>query len=606
MCGIVGYARIYGKRKLNIADINSMLDVIAHRGPDQKGIAVWANGRIQNTREWNVEADAIEGVLGFHRLSIRDISERGGQPYINEEKDVGMSFNGEIYNSDELKRNLILLGYRFKGNSDTEVLMNLYLEYGVEKMLELVNGIYSIAIFDARQEKIYLIRDRLGVKPLYFAIQEGVLLFSSEQKSILKYNQFVCHMNEEALMEQFAFRSPYEASLFKEIKSIQPGTYLVVSNGQVMEKQFFDINKYRRYSCHDISFEEASKLFADTLQSVIESQKISDVPIGMQLSGGIDSSLIAFFGSRDRKPLDAHSIYTEGDYYNEQKHIEYIQSTLGLHLYKYDLDEKIAADIFKQTVYHLDGINTHFNALGFFQLSRQASAQCKVLLGGEGADELMGGYIQFVEGKKCSSSEYVHYVVEKDMHVTQETCKKILKLNYNLDTEKRKNLFHSFSGTNFDKYCKYLVKTHLEDLLIKQDKMAMANSIENRVPYLDNRMVQLCMTLPEEYLLYESSGGEYIGKYIAKYVASIIYGKEFAFAKKKGFPIPIRKYLMSNSFRKNVVDRLLPSIVSNPIYHSDYILELLNNVSTISEEEACALWKVLNLEEWRELEGVSA
>lgn len=605
MCGIAGYARIYGRKKLNIDDIHSMLDVIVHRGPDQKGIAVWANEKIKNLREWCAEPGAIEGVLGFQRLSIRELSEKGEQPYINEQKNVGMSFNGEIYNSEELKRQLMLLGYQFKGNSDTEVLMNMYLEYGIEKMLELVNGIYSIAIFDARQEKIYLMRDRFGIKPLYYAIQDDILLFSSEQKSILKYNQFEGRMNEEAFMEQFAFRSPYDASLFKGIKSVKPGTYLVVSNGEMTENQFFDINKYRRLSCCEISFAEACKLFADTFQSVVEKQKISDVPIGMQLSGGIDSSLIAFYGGSNGGVLEAHSIYTNGDYYNEQKHIEYIQSTLGLHLHKYDLDDEIAADIFKETIYHLDGINTHFNALGFFQLSRQASTRCKVLLGGEGADELMGGYIQFVEGKKYSSSEYVNYVIEKDMHVTQETCKRILNLDYNLDLEKRKNLFHSFSGTNFDKYSKYLIKTHLEDLLVKQDKMAMAHSIENRVPYLDNRMVELCMTLPEEYLLCESSGGGYIGKYIAKYVASNIYGTEFAFAKKKGFPIPIRTYLMSTAFREKVVDRLLPSVVSNPIYNSDYVIKLLNNVSTISEEEVCAIWKVLNLEEWIGLENVS-
>lgn len=617
MCGIAGYARICVDKKIEIDCIGPMLDAISHRGPDQRGVSIWANGHIESLRDWNMEIFKAEGVLGFNRLSIRDLSKWGNQPYVSDEQNVVMAFNGEIYNAIEWKSKLILMGYRFKGKSETEVLMNMYLKFGIDKMLEQINGIFSICIFDARFQKIYLVRDRFGAKPLYFAIRDGVIIFASEQKSILKYNGFVPHLNEKALLEQFVFRSPYDASLITGIETVKPGTYLVISNGKLTKKQYFNLNSYKRYSNKDISFEEACELFADTFQKVIIDQKISDVPIGMQLSGGIDSSLIAYYGNRNGMQLDGHSIYVRGEYYNEQSHIEHVKSILELNVYSYELDDNIAAGIFRKTVYHLDTINTHFNALGFYQLSKKAASHCKVLLGGEGADELMGGYVQFVEGKKYSdhvkignqegkshSFEYAQYAIEKDMHISQDTCQRILNLDYRLDTEKRKNLFYSFYGTDFDKYARYLMTTHLEDLLVKQDKMAMANSIENRVPYLDNRIVALCMTLPEEYLLHEVQRGNYTGKYILKRIASDIYGTDFAFSKKKGFPIPIRAYMMADSFRESVVNKLLPAICSRSVYKSKYILKLFDHLPTISDEEIRALWKILNFEEWCELVGV--
>ena len=298
MCGIAGYYNKSGKSIGHTARLQQMLEIQKHRGPDDSGIRAFSL-KSQKTREYsNSGVDIVdpdfEGILGFNRLSILDLSANGHQPMCTPDEKIMLAFNGEIYNAFDFKPELMADGYRFKSVSDTEVILALYLKYGFDGMITRLNGMFAIVLVDATEQKLFMARDRFGIKPLYLYETHTLLAFSSEIKSFLKLPEFKPTLNKSLLDEFLMFRTTINRTLFEGVEELEPGTYRIYSPDGVQVKKFFTINAYHR-SQTNASLADTVAALQETLKGSVQRQLISDVKLGCQLSGGIDSSLVTYF-----------------------------------------------------------------------------------------------------------------------------------------------------------------------------------------------------------------------------------------------------------------------------------------------------------------------
>lgn len=281
MCGIAGIIAKKSIEKMSASEMLKMCRMQKHRGPDDEGCVAL---EMQSNRIISVkEGDLIDckALLGFERLSIQDLSEKGHQPMLNERQNVAIVFNGEIYNFKELEVNLLKAGHEIKGGTDTEVLLHMYLEYGIEKTLAELNGMFAFAIADMTINKIFIARDRVGIKPLYVANTDDAILFASEMKSFLPYHGFTVEINHEGLEEYMLFKSLMTSTLMKGVEQVEAGTLLTYDlySNTVKKSKYFDIESYSRET-EGITYKEAKESFWDVFQETVKRQIISDVHVG--------------------------------------------------------------------------------------------------------------------------------------------------------------------------------------------------------------------------------------------------------------------------------------------------------------------------------------
>jgi len=303
MCGITGYINLKGQPLNDTSRILDMLKVQKHRGPDDSGIRAFSllSGRSVETGTRNAEPVDVqfEGVIGFNRLSILDLSSNGHQPMLSPDGKVLLTLNGEIYNAFDLKPELEEWGYRFKSTTDTEVVLALYLKYGFEGMLQRLNGMFAIVIADLGRNELFVTRDRFGIKPMYYLRTGDLFAFSSELKSFGLLDGFRFQLDEEKLDEFLLFRNTLEGTLFKEVQSLPPGHYLSFRHDRELAcRSYFNINQYTRYNGNGVLDQYGEKLEQWMTRSV-QSQLMSDVKLGCQLSGGIDSSLVTWLANKN-------------------------------------------------------------------------------------------------------------------------------------------------------------------------------------------------------------------------------------------------------------------------------------------------------------------
>lgn len=653
MCGIVGNISL-GDRKLNnIIEIEHMLDVQNYRGPNDRGISVFSfeDKKVFSAKQADdIPMGKFDGIIGFNRLSILDLSENGHQPMLSDDGMVILAFNGEVYNAfdyvDELKEK----GYQFKSSSDTEVILKLYLEYGFDRMIKLLNGMFAIAIADLRINKFYLARDRFGIKPFYYSIFNGKLSFASEIKCFLCDHEFEPILDTESVYEHLIYSGTYNKNLMKGVENLQPGEVLEYSfGGQIRKYKFFEINDYIRPGKKQMSHAQYKEKMEDVLRKAVKRQMVSDVKVGCQLSGGIDSTLITTYASQIENTglKDTISvIFDDGNKsYSEEIYMDMAQKKLGLDAHKYIIDKSYVAENLERTVWHLDTMANTSNSIGIMLLSEEAKKHVTVLLSGEGADEAFAGYWQFSLAPvlesywKVRKNPIGHILLTPFSHFDQGALCKYMQKGYSnfvvstfgvtaednfadmvsLSREKavaiyestqkcREKLFDSFSGTQFDKHVKYMMTTNLPDLLIRQDKMSMSASIENRVPFLDNEVIDFAFSLPREELLRWKFSPKRIknmnfteGKNILKELTKKIYGNKFTYRKKRGFDLPLADFLSGNNFKSYFYETLVPGMDKHGILKSAYAKKLYQNIKTISDKEAAVLWKMVNLEIWCQL-----
>ena len=607
MCGIVGYFS-FNRNPINPDNIYKMLNAIRHRGPDDTGIAFFNT----NTRKITdvPYGDAYDGVIGFQRLSIRELSSNGHQPLISKGKNVILAFNGEIFNTDELCKNE--LGLDKCIHCDTQVLLELYLKYGIDKTLALINGIYSIVIYDFHLETLYLIRDRFGTKPLYYSFTSNGIVFASEQKALFEHPAIRKRLNLFAVPEIIMFRSPFPGNYWENIDSVPSGSYLSIKNHSTTIHKHFNLEQFHRIKQSDISYSEAKEKLLSVLDNVIKQQLISDKPVGVQLSGGVDSSMISFFAGKHDPGIAAFSIYIDDESLTEKEHIKNVANLLNLNHNACLYSEKKAVHELRRVSNALDMVNTHFNALGLYHLAEIAKSKVSVLLTGEGADELFGGYYQFAEGVEvskyiksrsytpekdedyfgCYPNSYASYAILKDMHVSYQTYLKAVKLEKENHMENRARLFDSFDCDEYDRHLRYEISTHLTDLLVKQDKVAMANSIETRIPFLDNRLTEFALTMPKEFFL-NKYNNTVTGKYILKDICSDIFGQAFSFRRKMGFPHPIKNYLKVFLGQESSAV-ILEQLRQFDWINHDEIRNWLQNLDNLDNEQIIVIWKLIH------------
>ena len=631
MCGITGYINLNGKPVRHSNIILKMLAVQKHRGPDDSGIRA-LNLSAGESVEINIHHPAeIEGtytgILGFNRLSILDLSINGHQPMASADQKVILTLNGEIYNAFDFKPELVQWGYQFKSTSDTEVVLALYLKYGIDGLLSRLNGMFAIVIADLRKNEFYIARDRFGIKPMYYLHNSDLFAFSSEIKSFRYLDGFSFILEEEQLDEYLLFRNNLKGTLFKEVQSLTPGHYLVFShlNG-LNKKKFFDINRYQRTHNTSGNIGSFGQRLEAWMNKSVHSQLISDVKLGCQLSGGIDSSIVTWLANRKSEDgrFESVSIVFNDSRFSEEQYIDKVTNELGIVSHKFLLDSVYYFENIGKATWHLEAPINHPNTVGIYKLSQRAKEYVTVLLSGEGADEVFGGYERFYsigypyqpkrmlrealknKGNIQSMFQYFsaeHRAIMATAFMKPDLANTLMKgFNYDKAVANRKLLYESLNGSNFDRQIKYELSSYLPDLLIRQDKMSMAHSIENRVPFLDNEVVENSFTIPEHLLLMRTSPeGRNTEKYLLKKMVANVFGNEFAFRNKMGFGIPIREFFVNKEFSEYLNDIILPGIKNRGLFNYELVSGWLTNIQNLKYNIIEALWVVVSFEIWTKM-----
>ncbi len=630
MCGIAG---IMNKQKKMLDGsygkaMNAMLQCTRHRGPDDSGICNFLQDseRLFVSHDEKQATSCGRGILGFNRLSIQDLSEAGHQPMISPNGKVVLTFNGEIYNVQELRTELLKQGVVFRGHSDTEVILHLYLQYGFDDMIRRLNGMFAIALIDGLEGKLYLARDRFGIIPLYITENAERLAWASEMKAFSCLPDFRGELDMDALSESLTYIYPTNV-LYKNVESFQPGTYCVfeVNGWSCKTVEYFNLDEYSQLQTYkERNLYERLK---EVLQDCAVRQMISDVKLGVQFSGGIDSTLLAYYVDklfdRTQGTLCGFSLFnSEYSQCSEEKWIHHAADRLDLKLNKYDMTKECFAQNYEKALFAFERVVSVPSPMGIYEFSKHAKKAVTVLISGEGADELCGGYEVFSAQKALDVLNHVSagklggietsFFVNFDKILDGKYCKELYNgFSVEHAVERRRNLWDSLHGTRFDKLRKLYFQESLITLLERQNKICMANSVENRVPFLDNEMVAFCFRLPEKYLLhpqyrktlFEEKGKRadycYQGKYWLKKLSAEIYGPEFAYRKKQAIRVPMREYIKSPGFEEYMYDLILPGMRKRGLFNMDIVARWLNDLD--HADYVTGLWKAINIEAWCQL-----
>ena len=527
--------------------LGAMTDMIRHRGPDDRGtLCVSLRGGIPDT------------ALGFQRLKILDLSDRGHQPMTSADGSTALLFNGEIYDAFDHRAGLERDGYRFRTATDTEVILALYEREGLERMIERLNGMFAIVIADTRRGAVHLLRDRVGIKPLYWGQWGTTVLFASEAKAFLAHPAFSAEIDPDQVDELLAFRYVAgEASLLKGVRHVQPGHRLSITPGRVTAARYWSIpdnpEKLR------LSREDAVDRLDHLLGHSVRSHLRGDVNVGCQLSGGVDSSLVTVLaGSHDRADLDAFSIVFDEPQFSEERWILAAAARARVASHRFVFDEAAFIDALDAASWHIDQPIGHPNSLALWWLARHSREHVTVLLSGEGADELFGGYTRAHDAHTADA-----FIRASQFHSEARLSKVRPAANLRPALEKRRALFQEGHADHLSNCLKYDMRTHLVDLLVRQDKMTMGHGVENRVPFLDRHVIDFARALPAEHLVGPSAPiGAPGTKLVVKELARRSFDAAFVYRRKSAFNLPLAQYFRSARFVALMEERLLPGMAS--------------------------------------------
>ena len=558
MCGIVGFV---GARADMQEILQGMMDAIAHRGPDGQG-------------------QFIEGpaALGQRRLSIIDL-EGGKQPMFNEDQNLAVIFNGEIYNFQELTAELMRAGHTFATRSDTEVLLHGYEQWGKE-MLQKLRGMFTFAIWDRKNETLFCARDHFGIKPFYYYQNDaGELLFGSEIKSFLAHPGFKKELNEERLPEYLSIEYiPNEETMFKNVYKLPSGCMFTWENGELTVERYYEI----KYHVDDSkSLEEWEKIITDTFAESVAAHQIADVEVGCFLSSGVDSSFVVNEVAKGTPHVKSFSVGYAEEKYSELPYAQEFSKEIGVPSIANKVDAEQFFEANRLIQWYLDEPMPNPAEVPLYFLAQNARKYVKVVLSGEGADELFGGYPMYCQA--VHFMDYEHKVPKalrkaagavasklpdfKGKHFlvrgAEEPWQRYMRANYVfLDPAERdrclKKNYHSprpeqFFKPYFDKVQGLDEPTQLQwvdmhtwmlyDILLKADRMSMANSLELRVPFLDRKVFELASHIPTKCKVNANQT-----KIAMRGAAEKTIPAKTADKKKLGFPVPVRAWLRDEQY----------------------------------------------------------
>ena len=604
MCGFVGFTN-YIKDDGTV--INAMMDKIVHRGPDSAG--------------FYTDADIA---LGFRRLSIIDLSE-GNQPMFNEDGSLVLVFNGEIYNFKDLRQELEAQGHTFANNSDSEVLLHGYEQWG-EDLVKRLRGMFAFVIYNKADGSVFGARDMFGIKPFYYTVTENTFMFGSEIKSFLAHPEFEKQLNEEALAHYLSFQySPTEETFFKGVYKLPPAHYFTFKNGKMKKTRYFRPDFKATPGVLDYFADEVDK----TVRESVAAHKIADVEVGSFLSSGIDSSYIAEAANVDKTftvGFESH----DGDRYNEIHYAKEFADTIGVENISKVITPTEYWETFPTIQYHMDEPLADAAAIALYFVSKLASEHVKVVMSGEGADELFGGYRIYQEPLTLTAYDKLPFGVRR---VISKICEHLpQKHGINYLVRRGKTIEERFIGNanifskkERDELLKGDVAKHapepkilcdkfydevadkdtvtkmqyldinmwlMGDILLKADKTSMANSLELRVPFLDKKVMELAQTIPLDCRVNTQTT-----KLALRRAAEKTLPERTAKKDKLGFPVPIREWLREEKYY-NTVKEEFTSDTAEKYFNTDKLLKMLDKHRSGKVDLSRKIWTVYTFLVW--------
>ncbi len=639
MCGLVGVVYNNPHFKEHLADVaNLMLAPIEHRGPDSSGI-------------WIDEKSGV--AFGHRRLSIIDLSEHGSQPMKSSTDRFVITYNGEVYNFKELKKELNSLGYTsWHGESDTEVILAAIEYWGLEKAISKFVGMFAFALWDKQEQLLHLVRDRMGIKPLYWTIQNGTSVFASELKSLMSGEAWEAEIDTNSLALFMKYKYvPCPATIFKNVYQLEPATILTFDKNKNLKKtKYWDLNNVARSGIEHANTEKLlseDEIF-DLVNSAVKCRLVSDVPIGAFLSGGIDSSaVVALMQKNSSSSANTFSIGFSIDSYDESSYAREVARHLGTNHTEYILEPEDAIDVIPKLPQIYDEPFSDSSQIPTYLVSNLTSKNVKVALSGDGGDEIFGGYNRYLYADKyfdkvnempvwlqSTSKDLIHsiskeswntffsYLPRKLSH--SQGGEKLYKLARVIGKDKvevYKNLtsdwqfgngliYSNFKHQDIDFNCpSYLgINNSVEymqlmdqnyylpnDILTKVDRASMANSLEVRVPLLDHRLVEAMWKLPRKYKINNGVSKVILRKILGKYVPPVNFKRS-----KAGFSLPISDWLRGPL--KDWAESLLNknTVINQGLLNHEVISEKWNKHQSGENNWHEHIWSVLMFNAWYE------
>ena len=597
MCGFVGFV---DKEKNKKKIIKDMADIIVHRGPDSDGY--YTNDSI---------------ALGFRRLSIIDL-DGGSQPIYNKDKSKVIVFNGEIYNYKELREELVAKGYEFVTKSDTEVILHGYEEYDSE-ILNKLRGMFAFIIYDSKDDSIFGARDFYGIKPLYYYKTDEEFMFGSEIKSFLGHPKFKKELNRDMLKQYLTFQySVSEDTFFKNVYKLRPGHYFRYKDGHMDIEKYYEIDLT---SDDSKSLEEWKAIIRKELNESIKYHKVSDVEVGSFLSSGVDSSIVATLSDVDK----TFTVGYDNKKYSEVDYAKELSKKINVKNVSKKISKEEYFDKFSLIQYHMDEPLADPSAVALYFVANTASKYVKVALSGEGADEIFGGYNRYHEPYSVSWYNKIPYFIRRGIGILAYPFRN--HTGFNFLVRRSKKLEDRYVGNAFifepedaNKILSYkdkrtfkeLTKPYYEkaknyddvgkmqyidfnfwligDILLKADKMSMANSLEVRVPFLDKNLISNVISIPSKYKIV---GNE--TKYAFRQVCKETLDPKWADKKKLGFPVPIREWIKDDDVYNDIYNVFKGA---KEFFNVDKIIKLLNQHKKGKRDNSRKIWTIYSFLIW--------
>ena len=604
MCGFVGFTNYI---KDDGAVLSAMMDKIVHRGPDSSGM--YTDGDI---------------ALGFRRLSIIDLNE-GNQPMFNEDASLVLVFNGEIYNFKDLREELQKCGHTFANHSDSEVLLHGYEQWG-ENLVKKLRGMFAFVIFNKNDGSIFGARDMFGIKPFYYTLTDNTFIFGSEIKAFLPHPEFEKTLNEQALAHYLSFQySPTEETFFKGVYKLPPAHYFTFKNGEMKKTRYFRPEFKAVPGVLEFFADEVDK----TIRESVEAHKIADVEVGSFLSSGVDSSYIAEAAKVD-KTFTVGFESNDGNRYNEIHYAKEFANTIGVENISKVITPEEYWSTFPKIQYHMDEPLADPAAIALYFVSKLASEHVKVVMSGEGADELFGGYRIYSEPLTLTAYDRLPFAVRRIVSKICEHLPQIRGINYLVrrgktieerfignasifSKKERDKLLKSEAAKNapepkilcdkfYDEVADKDTVTKMQyldinmwlmgDILLKADKTSMANSLELRVPFLDKKVMELAKTLPLDCRVSTKTTKLALRRAAEKTLPTRTAQKD-----KLGFPVPVREWLGSDEYY-NIVKMQFTSDTAEKYFDTERLVKLLDTHRAGKADLSRKIWTVYTFLVW--------
>jgi len=627
MCGIAGVVEFNRRAEVDPQVLRRMCAAMAHRGPDDEGIRT--EGRVG---------------IAMRRLSIIDVA-AGHQPLSNEDGTIWIVFNGEIYNHSALRKQLEEQGHRYRTHCDTETIVHLYEEYGCDCVQHL-RGMFGFAIWDSRKRQLFVARDRLGIKPLYYRATSDSFLFGSEIKVIVAHPRVHAEFNRTALPEYLAFGYlSGEETLYQGVRKLMPGHTLVLDeNGTIHIQQYWDLPLTGETASHSENY--YVQKYREMLEAAVSSHLMSDVPLGVFLSGGLDSSAVAALMTKIRRsPVETFSVGYSEHAYSELPYARTVAKHLNSIHHEVMVSRQDFFEALPHLIWHEDEPIVWPSSVALYFVARLARQRVTVVLTGEGADETLGGYTRYAFTRRNAAFDSVYRGVVPSALRTR--IRKSISSSSLINVTVRRKLSHTFlaldgeswsslyfdnffsafnaseqrqllsegladefsSGVAYRRALDYFehssgdmlqrllytdIKTYLVELLMKQDNMSMAASIESRVPFLDHSLVEFAVNMPAKFQLQGLAG-----KHILKKAVEDLLPHSIVYRKKLGFPTPWSGWLAGPQLDIIESTLLEPRSTDRGLFKRDVVERLFREHRARYRDNYDRIWRLLNLELWQ-------